>query len=74
MAQPLVRLAPKASPSALFAGLAGPRLVTPKREPRIDDVPLPLDYSVRDMPLPAGDPVGIYVPWRLSRIEIAGAK
>ncbi|MFX7849339.1 strawberry notch-like NTP hydrolase domain-containing protein, partial [Acinetobacter baumannii] len=24
--------------------------------------------------LPAGDPVGIYVPWRLSRIEIAGAK
>ena len=74
MAQPHVRLAPKPSPSALFAGLAGSRLVTPKREPRVDDVPCPLDYSVRDMPLPAGDPVGIYVPWRLSRIEISGAK
>ena len=72
--QPNIRLAPKPSPSALFASLAGPRLVAPKREPSIDDVPLPLDYTVLDTPRPAGDPVGIYVPWRLARIEIAGAK
>jgi hypothetical protein len=73
-AQPRVRPVVKPSPSLLFANLTGSRLATPKREPRIDDVPRLLDYAVRGTPLPAGDPVGIYVPWRLARIEIPNAK
>ena len=74
MAQPRLRPVARPSPSSLFTSLTGSRLTTPKREPRIDDVPRLLDYTVRNIPLPAGDPVGIYVPWRLARIEIAGAK
>jgi hypothetical protein len=73
-AQVRVRPAPTLSPASLFAKLSGPRILAPKREPRIDDVPRLLDYTVRETPLPAGDPVGIYVPWRLARIEIVRAK
>ncbi|WP_294131739.1 strawberry notch family protein [Sphingobium sp.] len=62
------------SPAPLFAKLSGSRILAPKREPRIDDVPRLLDYIVRETPLPAGDPIGIYVPWRLARIAIEGAK
>ena len=74
MVQPSARRAVKPSPSSLFTNLTGSRLAAPKRDPRIDDVPRLIDYSVRDTPLPAGDPVGIYVPWRLARIEIPNAK
>jgi predicted RNA methylase len=74
MAQPRLRPIAKPSPSSLFTNLTGSSLATPKREPRIDDVPRLLDYIVRDTPLAAGDPVGIYVPWRLARIQIPSAK
>ena len=74
LAQPRLRPAARPSPSALFTNLAGSKLATPKREPRIDDVPRLLDYTVRDTPLAAGDPVGIYVPWRLARIDIPAAR
>lgn len=73
-AQSKLRPVAKSSPSALFTSLVGSRLATPKREPRIDDAPRLLDYLVRDAPLPAGDPIGIYVPWRLARIEVPTAK
>ena len=72
--QPKLRPVARPSASLLFTNLTGSRLATPKREPRIDDVPRLLDYTVRDTPLAAGDPVGIYVPWRLARIEIPTAK
>ncbi|MFZ5700787.1 MAG: strawberry notch-like NTP hydrolase domain-containing protein [Pseudomonadota bacterium] len=62
------------APSALFASLSGPRIAPPSRAPVIDDTARPLGYSVRETPLAAGDPVGIYVPWRLSRIAIDDAK
>ncbi len=74
MARPRGRPVAKPSASPLFTNLTGTRLAAPKREPRIDDIPRMLDYSVRDAPLPAGDPVGIYVPWRLARIEIPAAR
>jgi hypothetical protein len=34
----------------------------------------PLAYSLLDTPLPAGEQIGIYVPWRLSRMTIPGAR
>jgi hypothetical protein len=74
MAQPRMRLLAKPSPASLFTNLTGSKLATPKRDPSVDDVPRMLDYTVRDIPLQAGDPVGIYVPWRLARIEIPSAK
>src|SRR3546814_17670503 len=62
------------SSSSLFSGLAGPRIIAPSRIAAKDDSARPLAYSVRDTPLPVGDPVGIYAPWRLARIDIPGAK
>lgn len=62
------------SPTALFASLSGPRIAPPSRAPVIDDTARPLAYTVRETPLAAGDPVGIYVPWRLARISIEGAR
>ncbi|MDE1915936.1 MAG: strawberry notch family protein [Sphingomonadales bacterium] len=64
----------KPSPTALFASLSGPRIAPRSRVTAIDDVPRLLDYTVRETPLAADDPVGIYVPWRLARIEIPNAK
>src|SRR3546814_20027222 len=34
----------------------------------------PVDYAIRATPLPAGDPVGHYAPWRPARIEIPDAR
>lgn len=68
------RSGPKPSPTALFASLSGPRIAPPSRVTAIDDTARPLAYTVRDTPLAAGDPVGIYVPWRLARIEVEGAR
>ncbi|MFS0851405.1 strawberry notch-like NTP hydrolase domain-containing protein [Novosphingobium panipatense] len=71
--QPPARAAARPAASPLFSGLASPRRTVPRRDPRVDDAAKPLEYAVRETPLPAGDPVGIYVPWRLSRIAIPGA-
>ncbi|MAC59977.1 MAG: methylase [Novosphingobium sp.] len=71
--QPPVRVAARPAASPLFSGLASPCRTIPRRDPRVDDAAKPLEYTVRQTPLPAGDPVGIYVPWRLSRIEIPRA-
>ena len=69
-----MRPALRPSSSSLFSGLAGPRIIAPLRIAATDDLAQPLAYSVRDAPLPVGDPVGIYAPWRLARIDIPGAK
>lgn len=49
-----------------------PRIAPPEREP-IDTEAKPVNYAIRDEPLPLGDPVGIFAPWRLARIDIEGA-
>lgn len=61
------------STSSLFAGLAGRSLAAPQRIAAAAQHPEPLHYSPRAEPLAAGDPIGIYSPWRLSRIAIPGA-
>jgi len=68
-----VRAAARPPASPLFSGLAWTRRTIPRRDPHVDDAAKPLEYTVRETPLPAGDPVGIYVPWRLTRIDIPGA-
>ncbi|MGB3803969.1 MAG: strawberry notch family protein [Sphingopyxis granuli] len=47
-------------------------LAPPERE-IVDMTASPVAYTIRDQPLAAGEAAGIFVPWRLSRIEIAGA-
>lgn len=73
IAMPVPRANRAVSAPSLFAGVAGSRLAAPPRPSRIDDEPQLLSYRVFDTPAPAGDPVGIYVPWRLSRIAIGEA-
>ena len=67
------RPALKSGSASLFSGLASPKVIAPSRIAAKDDRAEPLAYSVRDAPLPVGDPVGIYAPWRLARIDIPGA-
>ncbi|WP_341873228.1 strawberry notch-like NTP hydrolase domain-containing protein [Sphingobium fuliginis] len=61
------------TPSTIFGGLQKRVLATPDRI-AADGSARPLVYAVRETPLPAGDPVGHYAPWRPARIEIAGAR
>jgi hypothetical protein len=61
------------SPSAIFGGLSKRVLVKPDRI-AADSSAKPLVYAVSDTPLPPGDPVGHYAPWRPARIEIERAK
>ncbi|AOF97222.1 methyltransferase domain protein [Sphingobium sp. RAC03] len=67
-----IRLKPGQRP--LMLGQAKIRTpAAPKGRTAIDSAPRPLDYAVLEAPNPAGDQIGIYVPWRLSRIAIPGA-
>ncbi|MBD3744850.1 MAG: strawberry notch family protein [Sphingopyxis terrae] len=67
----VTRLSPHASGRALFGGLsAGRRPDTPVKR-IVDATPRPLDYSVLDQVPAAGEPIGIYVPWRLTRMAFA---
>ena len=61
---------------SLLSGKKGANAPLPKPRPMvaIDGTVEPLAYAVRDTPLPAAEQIGIYIPWRLSRMEIAGAK
>ncbi len=68
--------AARATVRPLFASGARPAMPRPKPRPvvAVDGLVEPLAYSVRDTPLPAGEQIGIYVPWRLSRMDIPQAK
>lgn len=72
----IATLAAKPTVRSLFA--SGPRSPLPRLRARpvvaVDGTVEPLIYTVRDTPLPAGDQIGIYVPWRLSRMDVPGAK
>jgi predicted RNA methylase len=64
---------PLSRPSGGLLGRAARRSpVAPRRTLPDDDV-VPIAYTVREESAPLGDPIGIYVPWRLARIEIPGA-
>ncbi|KXU33068.1 methylase [Sphingobium sp. 22B] len=71
-------IAPAARPTVrpLFASGTRPPMPRPKPRPvvAVDGMVEPLSYSVRETPLPAGEQIGIYVPWRLSRMDIPQAK
>lgn len=58
---------------SLIANGNGPKIPAPPVREIVDTEAKPVDYTVRDEPLPMGDPAGIFAPWRLSRIDIAGA-
>lgn len=58
--------------SALLAP-SGRRIEAPLRIAAQSGEIKPLSYAVRDTPRPAGEPIGIYAPWRLARINIADA-
>jgi hypothetical protein len=67
------RRAMMSSPSTIFGGIQKRALVAPDRI-AADGSARPVDYTIRAAPLPAGDPVGHYAPWRPARIEIADAQ
>lgn len=69
-----IRPALKPSPASLFAGLAKREIATPSRIAANASPAERLSYAVRDIPLAAAEPVGIYAPWRLARIDIPDAK
>jgi len=71
----VVRAPASAAPKAggLFARVASARAAVPAPAIMIDGAAKPLSYEVLEMPASAGEQIGIYVPWRLSRMRIPGA-
>jgi len=66
---------PQSKPATvLLAGLAPRRPVAPTRSPVTASEPQPLRYDILDEAPAPGDPVGIYVPWRSTRISAPDAK
>ncbi|MBA4090112.1 MAG: methylase [Sphingobium sp.] len=49
-------------------------MAKPMPRPTLGSAPAPLVYQRRDTPRAPDEQIGIYVPWRLSRMDIAGAK
>ncbi|BAI99021.1 MULTISPECIES: strawberry notch-like NTP hydrolase domain-containing protein [Sphingobium] len=68
---PLLR---RPAAGSLLGKLSAPRTLAPKAVAATDNAPRPLDYAVREHPLPAEEPVGVYVPYRVARIDIEGAR
>jgi len=58
---------------SMFAKASAARPLAPPAVASINSAAQPVDYIVRDQPLPMGETAGIFAPWRLSRIEIPGA-
>nr|WP_298668162.1 strawberry notch family protein [uncultured Sphingomonas sp.] len=58
---------------SLFAKATPVRKLAPPEREIVDMSAAPIDYSVREQPLAAGEAAGIFAPWRLSRIDIPGA-
>ncbi|WP_423828325.1 strawberry notch-like NTP hydrolase domain-containing protein [Sphingobium yanoikuyae] len=50
------------------------RKLRPRAAAALDTTVEPLAYAVRETPRPADEQIGIYVPWRLSRMDIPGGK
>ena len=50
------------------------RLAPPKPAPVVDSAPEPVAYSALEVPPAAEDQIGIYVPWRLTRMMFASPR
>ncbi|ODP38822.1 strawberry notch family protein [Sphingomonas turrisvirgatae] len=73
-APPAMRLsAPTPRSTGLFASLSRSSVARPIAPAPIQSEPQLLDYEVLGAPAPAGEQIGIYVPWRLARMTIPGA-
>lgn len=59
---------PRRSPGGLLGSVRQNRPVAPAVAPANDGEPVPLTYAVLDQPPASEDPIGIYVPWRLTRM------
>ena len=68
------RLPAAISPAGLFGAIETKRIAEPAPAITIDSEARPLAYTLLEAPAPAGEQIGIYVPWRLSRMEIPGAQ
>ncbi|MDF0490148.1 strawberry notch family protein [Sphingomonas sp. H39-1-10] len=69
-----VRPLPVRRPGGLLSGLAAKKPLPPAAKPRPDDQPELLDYEVLAEAPDAGEPIGIYLPWRSTRLRIPAAK
>jgi predicted RNA methylase len=70
MSRPSVALVPT---EGLFTALDRTSIAKPVAPTPIDGAARLLDYDVLDAPMPAGEQIGIYVPWRLARMTIPNA-
>ena len=66
---PYARLA--AAAGGLFSSVGRQSARAPAPSPMLRTEPVPVQYEILDTPAPAGDQIGIYVPWRLSRMTFA---
>ncbi|WP_454884294.1 strawberry notch-like NTP hydrolase domain-containing protein [Sphingomonas oryzagri] len=57
----------------LLSGLAAKKPLPPATKTRPADEPELLEYEILDEPPAAGEPIGIYLPWRATRLKIPGA-
>ena len=64
---------PRRTAPGLFGSIASARVTTPTRAMIADQSAVPLRYAVLAEPRAAADPIGIYVPYRVSRIDITDA-
>jgi predicted RNA methylase len=64
---------PPAQAGGLFTALGRTMLAKPVAPAPIEGEPRLLDYEVLAAPAPAGEQIGIYVPWRLARMTIPNA-
>jgi predicted RNA methylase len=54
-------------------GAAPPRRSRPSRGAIADEPVQPIEMRVLELPAPVADQIGIYLPWRPSRLELPGA-
>ena len=62
------RLALPARVGGLFARVEPTRQIAPPVRPIVSGEPELLTYEVLETPPPAGEQIGVYIPWRLSRM------
>jgi hypothetical protein len=72
--RPAPTLVSSKSPSSLFGRLPAAHVVAPTPVAVQNSEAQPLDYVVLGTPRPAAEPTGIYVPYRLARIDISGTQ
>ena len=64
------RLPSPTGTKGLFAGFSAVRPEAPVAAPVMGGAPEPLAYTALEEPPPPADPIGIYVPWQLTRLAL----